>query len=79
MSRVSVGMHRLGTGVQPHKLAGGEQADGMAVGGGRQGGTPQGTMHWPQGKATGKTLRTPNKKGQEPGKNKAGQYGQGDK
>ena len=34
---------------------------------------------WPKGKATGKTPRTPNKKGQGPGKNKAGQYGQWDK
>jgi len=36
--------HRLGTGVQPHRLAGGEQADGMAVGDGRQGGSLQGTV-----------------------------------
>ena len=42
--RTRVRTRRLGTGAQPHRLAGGEQADGMAVGGGRQGGSPQGTV-----------------------------------
>ena len=42
--RARVHTHRLGTGAQPHRLEGGEQADGMAVGGGRQGGIPQGTV-----------------------------------
>ena len=42
--RTRVRTRRLGTGAQPHRLEGGEQADGMAVGGGRQGGSPQGTV-----------------------------------
>jgi hypothetical protein len=67
--RTRVRMCRLGTGAQPHRLAGGEQADGMAVGGGRQGGSLQGTVGHRGRQHAGKTPRTPNKKG-----NKAGQY-----
>ena len=68
--------HRPGTGAQPHKLVGGEQADGMAVGGGRQGGGLQGATGC-RGRQQGKPSEHPTRRDKSQVKTRQGNMTRG--